>query len=78
VGDRVSLQHASKGWVVEAGAVVGEAEGGGGARVEGEPFAVGVAVGVEAGEFEGGAGGLCDGGVAVADLVAEAVVVASA
>jgi len=30
------------------------------------------------GEFEGGAGGLCGGGVAVADLVAEAVVMVSA
>ena len=78
VPEGVFLEEGGEGWVVEAGAVVGEAEGGGGAPVEGEPFAGGVAVGVEAGEFEGGAGGLCGGRVAVADLVAEAVEVASA
>ena len=79
VPEGVFLEEGGEGWVVEAGAVVGEAEGGGGAPVEGEPFAGGVSVGVEAGEFVGsGGGGLCGGRVAVADLVAEAVVTGSA
>jgi len=46
VQEGVFLEEGGEGRVVEAGAVVGEAEGGGGAPVEVEPFAGGEAVGV--------------------------------